>query len=103
MTEILTKYGDHLYGSIHSNSRILTLSSKGDYDAAIEQYVKTIGNLEPSYVIRKFLDAQRIKNLTTYLQVNNSIFLFLFLLRNYTSMVVQMLTIQRCCLTATLN
>lgn len=42
--------------------------SKGDFDGAISQYVKTIGNLEPSYVIRKFLDAQRIHNLTTYLQ-----------------------------------
>lgn len=41
---------------------------KGDYDGAIAQYVKTIGGLEPSYVIRKFLDAQRIHNLTTYLQ-----------------------------------
>eukprot|EP01107_Rhizomastix_libera_P003647 TRINITY_DN1629_c0_g1_i1.p1 TRINITY_DN1629_c0_g1~~TRINITY_DN1629_c0_g1_i1.p1 ORF type:complete len:988 (+),score=293.25 TRINITY_DN1629_c0_g1_i1:3-2966(+) len=55
IVDILTKYGDHLYG-------------KGDFNAAIEQYVKTIGHLEPSYVIRKFLDAQRIHNLTTYLQ-----------------------------------
>lgn len=29
---------------------------------------RTIGKLEPSYVIRKFLDAQRIHNLTAYLQ-----------------------------------
>lgn len=32
------------------------------------QYRKTIGYLEPSYVIRKFLDAQRIRHLTSYLQ-----------------------------------
>lgn len=32
------------------------------------QYVATIGHLEPSYVIRKFLDAQRIHNLTSYLE-----------------------------------
>eukprot|EP00004_Rigifila_ramosa_P020754 TRINITY_DN5423_c0_g1_i3.p1 TRINITY_DN5423_c0_g1~~TRINITY_DN5423_c0_g1_i3.p1 ORF type:complete len:536 (-),score=155.32 TRINITY_DN5423_c0_g1_i3:7-1614(-) len=32
------------------------------------QYIRTIGRLEPSYVIRKFLDAQRIHNLTLYLQ-----------------------------------
>ncbi|CAG2195608.1 unnamed protein product [Mytilus edulis] len=32
------------------------------------QYIKTIGKLEASYVIRKFLDAQRIHNLTKYLQ-----------------------------------
>ena len=50
------QYGDHLY-------------SKRDYEGAIVQYIKTIGRLEPSYVIRKFLDAQRIHNLTAYLQV----------------------------------
>lgn len=27
--------------------------SKGDHDGAIKQYIKTIGHLEPSYVIRK--------------------------------------------------
>ncbi|KAI7856217.1 hypothetical protein BDC45DRAFT_581080 [Circinella umbellata] len=55
IAEIFKKYGDHLY-------------LKGDYDGAIEQYIRTIGQLEPSYVIRKFLDAQRIYNLTNYLQ-----------------------------------
>ena len=55
VVSILTRYADHLY-------------SKGDFTGAIEQYCKTIGTLEPSYVIRKFLDAQRIHNLTTYLQ-----------------------------------
>ena len=55
LVEIFRQYGDHLYG-------------KGSYDAAILQYISTIGHLEPSYVIRKFLDAQRIENLTEYLQ-----------------------------------
>lgn len=55
LIDIFTQYGDHLY-------------SKGDHDGAIQQYIKTIGTLEPSYVIRKFLDAQRIHNLTAYLQ-----------------------------------
>jgi hypothetical protein len=55
IVDIFRKYGDHLY-------------SKGDYDVAIDQYIKTIGRLEPSYVIKKFLDAQRIHNLTLYLQ-----------------------------------
>ena len=54
--EIFTQYGDHLY-------------SKGDHDGAIQQYIKTIGKLEASYVIRKFLDSSRIHNLTAYLQV----------------------------------
>jgi hypothetical protein len=53
--DIYRKYGDHLEG-------------KGDFDGAIVQYIKTIGHLEPSYVIKKFLDAQRIHNLTSYLQ-----------------------------------
>uniref|UniRef100_T1ISE0 Vacuolar protein sorting-associated protein 11 homolog n=1 Tax=Strigamia maritima TaxID=126957 RepID=T1ISE0_STRMM len=55
VVDIFRQYGDHLY-------------SKGDHDGAIEQYIKTIGKLEASYVIRKFLDAQRIHNLTAYLQ-----------------------------------
>ena len=32
------------------------------------QYIRTIGQLEPSYVIQKFLDAQRIYNLASYLE-----------------------------------
>eukprot|EP01133_Synstelium_polycarpum_P001183 gene1183-1361_t len=55
IADIYRKYGDHLY-------------SKGDFDNSIAQYLCTIGKLEPSYVIRKFLDAQRIHNLTSYLQ-----------------------------------
>lgn len=55
MAEIRRRYGDHLY-------------AKHDYDAAMGQYCATIGFMEPSYVIRKFLDAQRIHNLTSYLE-----------------------------------
>lgn len=36
--------------------------------ASFTFFYRTIGKLEPSYVIRKFLDAQRIHNLTAYLQ-----------------------------------
>ncbi|KAM3830816.1 vacuolar protein sorting-associated protein 11 homolog [Vipera latastei] len=56
LSEIFRQYGDHLY-------------NKGNHDGAIQQYLRTIGKLEPSYVIRKFLDAQRIHNLTAYLQM----------------------------------
>lgn len=42
--------------------------SKGDYSGAIGEYVKTVGHLEPSFVIRKYLDAQRIPQLCTYLK-----------------------------------
>lgn len=57
LTEIYREYGDHLY-------------DKGDYEGAIAQYIKTIGKgvVEPSYVIKQFLEAQRIHNLTLYLQ-----------------------------------
>ena len=44
------------------------LYSQGAYDGAIAQYVKTIGVLEPSHVIRRFLDSARIGNLSTYLE-----------------------------------
>ncbi|XP_010412524.1 PREDICTED: vacuolar protein-sorting-associated protein 11 homolog isoform X2 [Camelina sativa] len=52
---VMRKYGDHLYG-------------KQDFDEAMSQYINTIGYLEPSFVIQKFLDAQRIYNLTNYLE-----------------------------------
>ncbi|KAG8904399.1 hypothetical protein FRB99_001821 [Tulasnella sp. 403] len=55
IADIHRQYGDHLY-------------AKGDDDGAMQQYVKTIGYLQPSYVIRKFLDAKRISNLTLFLQ-----------------------------------
>ena len=51
---IFRKYGDHLY-------------QKGDYDTAMQQYLRAIDNTEPSQVIRKFLDTQRIHNLIDYL------------------------------------
>ncbi|KAI8913496.1 hypothetical protein EDD86DRAFT_200662 [Gorgonomyces haynaldii] len=53
--EINTRYADYMY-------------QKGDFDGAMKQFIKTIGHLEPSYVIRKYLDAQKIQNLTLYLQ-----------------------------------
>ncbi|RZC36529.1 vacuolar protein sorting-associated protein 11 -like, partial [Asbolus verrucosus] len=55
LVSIFRQYGDHL-------------CEKGDYVGAIEQYIKTIGKLEPSYVIRKFLDSQHIEKLTMYLE-----------------------------------
>ena len=80
VADIRRQYGDHLY-------------SKGDYDGAMNQYVQTIGHLQPSYVVRKvktvqmcylfapclrtlcvqYLDAQRIHNLVTYLQELHSL------------------------------
>jgi hypothetical protein len=38
--DIIRQYADHLY-------------SKGDFDKAVIQYMKTIKHLEPSYIIRK--------------------------------------------------
>ncbi|RKP10178.1 hypothetical protein THASP1DRAFT_13206, partial [Thamnocephalis sphaerospora] len=55
IAQIYRRYGDYLH-------------SKGDHDGAMTQYLKTLGYLEPSYVVRKFLDAQRIRHLTSYLQ-----------------------------------
>jgi hypothetical protein len=55
IAEVKKYFGDFLY-------------SKRDYDAAAVQYAGTVGVLEPSYVIQKFLDAQRVHNLTTYLE-----------------------------------
>ncbi|XP_076269344.1 vacuolar protein sorting 11 isoform X2 [Rhynchophorus ferrugineus] len=55
LVDIFKQYGDHL-------------CEKGDYSGAIEQYIKTIGKLEPSFVIRTFLDTQHLDKLTMYLQ-----------------------------------
>jgi hypothetical protein len=55
LMDICRRYGDYLYGN-------------GEFDNSMKQYIRTIGYLEPSYVIRKFLDAQRIHNLTSYLK-----------------------------------
>ncbi|KAK3370816.1 hypothetical protein B0T24DRAFT_627120 [Lasiosphaeria ovina] len=52
---IFRKYGDYLY-------------QKGAYDEAMTQYIKAIDSTEPSQVIRKFLDTQRIHNLIEYLE-----------------------------------
>ncbi|KAJ2778235.1 Vacuolar protein sorting-associated protein 11 [Coemansia javaensis] len=52
---IYRRYGDWLY-------------AKDEFDSAMAQYMQTIGFVEPSYVIRKYLDAQRLGNLTGYLQ-----------------------------------
>ncbi|KAI9667821.1 MAG: hypothetical protein M1821_000640 [Bathelium mastoideum] len=52
---IYRRYGDYLY-------------QKGDFDTAMQQYLKAIDNTEPSQVIRKFLDTQRIHNLIDYLE-----------------------------------
>jgi vacuolar protein sorting-associated protein 11 len=38
------------------------------FSGSVEQYIKTIGYLVPSYVIRRFLDSRHIHHLTDYLQ-----------------------------------
>lgn len=53
--KLYKQYGDHLY-------------KKGEYDAASTQYCNTIGYLQPSYVIRRFLDPHRLPNLIMYLE-----------------------------------
>jgi vacuolar protein sorting-associated protein 11 len=45
------------------------LYSKRDYDGAAMEYIATIGWLEPSHAIQRFLQPQRATNLTAYLKV----------------------------------
>jgi tetratricopeptide (TPR) repeat protein len=52
---IFQKFGDYLY-------------QKGDYDGAMAHYIRAMDSTEPSQVIRKFLDTQRIHNLIEYLE-----------------------------------
>jgi hypothetical protein len=44
------------------------LYRKGEYSSAIEQYKNTIGSLEPSHVIFRYLDAPKIPLLVKYLE-----------------------------------
>lgn len=55
LADIHRRSGDQLYG-------------KHDFAGAVAEYCETAGHLEPSYVIRRFLEAQRIHNLTSYLE-----------------------------------
>ncbi|KIM33614.1 hypothetical protein M408DRAFT_310067 [Serendipita vermifera MAFF 305830] len=55
IAEIHRRFGDQYYNA-------------GDHEGAMNQYIQTIGSLQPSYVIRKYLDAQRIQSLVIYLQ-----------------------------------
>ena len=61
---IFVAYGDPSYevGDITSLYRKHAeyLYRKGDYTGAIEQYIHTIGSLEPSHVIFRYLDAPKI-------------------------------------------
>lgn len=80
IAEIFFKYGEHLREKVRGADLAMSrrprpavvtaarVARQGDYDGAMRQYISTIGHREPSYVIRLFLDAQQIHNLTSYLQ-----------------------------------
>ncbi|CAP23608.1 Protein CBG03015 [Caenorhabditis briggsae] len=55
LKSIHAKYGDYLY-------------NKGDHENAIHQYKETIGMLEPSYVMKRYLNSAKIKELCIYLE-----------------------------------
>lgn len=57
LIDIFTQYGDHLY-------------AKGDHDGAIDQYIKTIGKLEASYVIRKVSLCDLKSKLTRFIEAH---------------------------------
>jgi len=56
VADIHKQYGDHLY-------------TKGDYDGAMQQYVQTIGFVQPSYVIRKVGISFTLEHLANALSV----------------------------------
>lgn len=55
LVHLFRQYGDHLLRA-------------GDVDGAVSQYVRTIGTLEPSYVVRRLLQGQRLRPLSVYLE-----------------------------------
>jgi hypothetical protein len=57
LADIHRRYGDHLY-------------AKDDFDGAMQQYLQTLGNLQPSYVIRKVLSGPSFRLMVlTFVQV----------------------------------
>ena len=59
VADIRRQFGDHLY-------------TKGDYDGAMNQYVQTIGHLQPSYVVRKVVSCYLLRQSSTCLYLTNS-------------------------------
>lgn len=55
LNDIVEKYGDHLF-------------SRGEYDLALEQYLRAIKTVNTSEIIRKYLDVQRIASLVQILE-----------------------------------
>ena len=54
--EICKEHADQLY------------DKKKEYDLALEQYLETIGFLNPSYVIQRFIEVSHLPNLIRYLE-----------------------------------
>lgn len=69
---ILVAYSDPAYEASEITSLYQTyaeyLYRKGDFSGAVEQYMHTIGSLESSHVIFRFLDAPKIPLLVKYLE-----------------------------------
>ena len=55
ITALYRRHAEHLY-------------RKGDYNAAMDQYIYTIGSLESAHVIFRYLDAPKIPMLAKYLE-----------------------------------
>lgn len=55
MAEICKEHADSLY-------------SKKQYDEALDMFIKTIGFLNPSYVIQRFIEVPQLPNLIKYLE-----------------------------------
>ena len=55
LNDIIQKYGDYLF-------------LRGEYDSALHQYLRAIETINPSEIIRKFLEVQRISNLVSILE-----------------------------------
>ena len=55
IAEICKEHADNLY-------------EKKQYDESLEQFIKTIGYLNPSYVIQRFIEVPQLNNLIKYLE-----------------------------------
>jgi len=62
------KFPREIYAEICKEHADQQYYQKKDYDKALDQYLDTIGYLNPSYVIQRYIEVQQLPNLIRYLE-----------------------------------
>lgn len=65
---ISAKFPREIYAEICKEHADQLYREKKEPDRALEQYLETIGHLNPSYVIQRYIEVQQLPNLIKYLE-----------------------------------